>query len=73
MHKEKIEKIINEYKLINLQNELYIKKIINNLSRCDRGEYIYPCNDMYWLFKEDKDFVYAVLDALEKEKYLTSN
>lgn len=29
MHKEKIEEILNKYKLINLENELYMKKIIN--------------------------------------------
>lgn len=29
MHKEKIEEILNKYKLINLDNELYMKK--NNI------------------------------------------
>ncbi len=70
MHKEKFEKILNKYKLINLENELYMKKIINSLRQCNRGEYIYPREDMYWSFRENKDFVYAVLDTLEKEGIL---
>ncbi len=70
MHKEKFEEILNKYKLINLENELYMKKIINSLGQCNRGEYIYPCEDMYWPFRENKDFVYAVLDTLEKEGIL---
>ena len=37
MNKEKIEEILNKYKLINLENELYMKKIINCLDKCDRG------------------------------------
>ncbi len=37
MNKEKIEEILNKYKLINLENELYMKKIINYLDKCDRG------------------------------------
>lgn len=47
MHKEKIEEILNKYKLINLENELYMKKIINSLGQCDKGKYIYPCDDIY--------------------------
>lgn len=70
MHKEKIEGILNKYKLINLDNELYMKKIIYSLGQCDRGEYIYPCDDIYWSYRVNKDLVYAVLDTLEEEKLL---
>lgn len=74
MQEEVIEKILIKYKLISLENELFmkriIKKIINSLNKCNKGEYIYPDGDIYWEFRENKDFVYAVLDALEKEKIL---
>lgn len=70
MHKEKIVEILNKYKLINLENELYIKKLINSLGQCEKEKYIYPRDDIYWTFRANKDFVYAVLDTLEKEKFL---
>lgn len=70
MNKEKIEEILNKCKFINRENELHMKKIINILSQCDKGKYINPCEDMYWPFRENRDLVYAVLDALEKEKIL---
>ena len=70
MQKEKIEEILNKYKLINLDNKLYMEKIIYNLGKFDRGECIYPCDDIYLPFRVNKDFVYAVLDTLEKEKIL---
>ena len=69
MHKEKIEGILNKYKLINLDNELYMKKIIYSLGQCDRGEYIYPCDDIYWSYRVNKDLVYAVLDILEEKNF----
>ena len=40
MQKEKIEEILNKYKLINLDNKLYMEKIIYNLGKFDRGEFI---------------------------------
>lgn len=70
MQKEKIEEILNKYKLSNLDNKLYMKKIIYNLGKFDRGECIYPCDDIYWSFRVNKDLVYAVLDTLEKENIL---
>lgn len=70
MDKEKIEKILIKYKLTNLEKEPFIKKLILQLSNHDRNEYIYPSEDMYWLYKEDKDFIYALLDAMVKEKIL---
>jgi len=70
MQKEKIEEILNKYKLINLDNKLYMEKIIYNLGKFDRGECIYPCDDIYWPFRVNKDLVYAVLDTLEKENIL---
>ena len=71
MQKERIEEILNKYKLINLDNKLYMEKIIYSLGKFDRGECIYPCDDdIYWPFRVNKDLVYAVLDTLEKEKIL---
>jgi len=70
MNKEEIKEILKKYKLINLENELNIKRILNTLGRCNRGKYIYPSSDMYWVFRKHNDFVYTVLDTLEKEKYL---
>lgn len=70
MQKEKIEEILNKYKLINLDNKLYMEKIIYNLGKFDRGECIYPCDAIYWPFRVNKDLVYAVLDTLEKETIL---
>ena len=70
MQKEVLKEILNKYKLINLENEMVIKKIVNILSNCDIKEYIYPDKDMYWLYRENKDFVYDVLDTLEKESIM---
>ena len=47
-----------------------MEKIIYSLGKFDRGEYIYPCDDIYWPFRVNRDLVYAVLDTLEKENIL---
>ena len=43
MQKEKIEEILNKYKLINLDNKLYMEKIIYNLDRGGRLWLIRHC------------------------------
>ena len=63
MQKEKIEEILNKYKLINLDNKLYMEKIIYNLGKFDRGECIYPCVYKYWRVKRDLHSFHARLDS----------
>ncbi|MDO5555685.1 MAG: hypothetical protein Q4G09_03245 [Clostridia bacterium] len=71
MEKSKIEEILKENRLYKLKKESYIKKLLFNLAQYNKKDLIYP-KDLYWSYKEDKDYVYAVLDLLKKEEVLKS-
>ena len=69
MNKIVIEDILKEYNLFSLEKTWYIKKLISLLTFYRKNQFIYP-KALYWLYREDKDYLYKVLDTLEKEKLI---
>ena len=69
MNKTIIENILKKYNLFSLEKIWYIRKLISSLSLYRKNQFIYP-KDLIWLYREDKDYLYIVLDTLEKEKLI---
>jgi len=72
MNRNILEEILEKNNLVNLKEKRFVKRLINLLSEYKKNEYIYP-KELYWLYRKDKDFIYTVLDILEKENILKKN
>ena len=69
MQEKIVEEILEHYKLNNLKSKYFIKDLLNELSKYSKNDYINP-KKLHSLYRVDKDYVYAVLDACVKEKLL---
>jgi len=69
MQEKTIKEILEHYKLNNLKSEYFIKELLNELSKYSKNDYINP-KKLRLVYRADKDYVYAVLDACVKENLL---
>lgn len=47
-----------------------MKEIMNSLGQCDKGKYINPCEDMYWLFNGIYFFIHKYIPVILSGLYL---
>lgn len=69
MNKKTIKDILEKNNLNFKEKRWLISKLITLLSKYDKNEFIYP-RELYWLYRNDKDYLYAVLDIIEENRML---